>query len=111
MMSMKDLYGCSEVAPLTDVQREARDEIKRKVPWDTPGLKVWRLRLLSDPGFPVWDVSYCHGTLSDGEHVSVDLPFNQLPKRGLRRAIVAYAKRYKVYAQGLGILDNISTLC
>ena len=108
---MSDLYGCNEVAPLRETEREAARTITRTVPWTTPGLKVWRLRLLSDPGFPAWDVSYCHGTLPDGEHVKVDLPFSQLPKRGFKRAIVAAAKRDKVFASGMGILDNISTLC
>ena len=88
---------------------EVSSKIKRTVRLDDPGLHVCRLRLLSDPGFPVWDVSYCHGTLN-GEPVNVGLPFNQLPKRGMRRAIVQHAKRDGVYAHGLGILMNISTL-
>jgi hypothetical protein len=84
----------------------------RTVDWSEPHLRVTRLRLLSDPGFPAWDVSYCHGILCHtGEHVMVELPFSQLPKRGFRKAIVAHAIRDKVYARGLGVLDNISTLC
>lgn len=83
----------------------------RTVDWTEPHLRVVRLRLLSDPGFPAWDVSYCHGVLaSTGEHVRVELPFSQLPKRGFRKAIVDYAKRDGLYARGLGVLDNISTL-
>lgn len=69
-----------------------------------------RLRLLSDPGHPVWDVSYCHGVNSDGKACEVELPFDQLPKKGMRRAIVWYAKKDGIFAKGLGILDNISTL-
>lgn len=88
------------------------DEVKptRSVSWATKGLYVVRLRLLSDPGFPVWDVSYCHGRMPSGEYVNVELPFDQLPKRGLRRAVVSYAQQEGVYARDLGILDNISTL-
>jgi hypothetical protein len=82
----------------------------RSVDWSTPGLRVTRLRLLSDPGLPFWDVSYCHGYLN-GLPVDVDLPFSQLPKRGFKRAIVAAAKAEGIYAHGLGILSNISTLC
>jgi hypothetical protein len=80
--------------------------------WDTPGLKITRLRLLSDPGFPMWDVSYCLGEV-DGRHVRVILPFDQLPKKGMKSAIIKHAKRDKVYAKALGILDeaNISKLC
>lgn len=83
---------------------------RRSVEWSVPGLKITRLRLLSDPGFPMWDVSYCHGEI-DGEPVSVSLPFSQLPKRGWKREIVNHANRDGVYARGLGIFDNISTLC
>lgn len=78
--------------------------------------KITRLRLLSDPGFPAWDVSYCWGVLKDGTNVRVSLPFDQLPKSkwgqgGIQKAIIAHAKRDGVYAKGLGIFDAISTLC
>jgi hypothetical protein len=82
----------------------------RTVSWKTKGLRVTRFRILSDPGFPMWDVSYCHGMIGD-EHVDVSLPFFQLPKRGWKRFIVEQAKRDGVYAKGLGILDNVSSLC
>jgi hypothetical protein len=84
--------------------------IEATVPWTEPGLRISRLRLLSDPGFPMWDVSYCHGVL-DGKPVEVNLPFHQLPKRGMRAALVAYAKRDGIYAHGIGVLNAISTLC
>ena len=86
--------------------------ITKIVPWTTKGLKITRLRLLSDVGFPFWDVSYCHGVLN-GEPVEVQLPFDQLPKRNKLSAIVNYAKKDGVYAKGLGILNPmiISTLC
>lgn len=84
----------------------------RTVDWTEPHLRITRLRLLSDPGLPWWDVSYCHGTLCHtGELVRVQVPFQQLPKRGMRSAIVKWAKADKVFARGLGVLDNISTLC
>lgn len=79
------------------------------VDWTTPGLYVTRLRLLSDPGYPWWDVSYCYGTL-EGKTVRVQLPFDRLPRRGFRRTIVKHAQNDGVYAVKLGILDNISTL-
>lgn len=77
--------------------------------WTEPGLRVTRLRLLSDPGIPFWDVSYCDGML-DGKFVRVILPFSQLPKRDTMKAIIAYAKRDGVFAKGIGILDCISKL-
>lgn len=82
------------------------------VPWTDPRLKsITRLRLLSDPGFPFWDVSYCYGRLNDGSPVRIYLPFHQLPKIGYRGAIVKYAQAGNIYAKGLGILDCISCLC
>ena len=63
-----------------DARHEQTDGID-KVYWTEPGLEITRLRLLSDPGFPAWDVSYCHGILN-GRHVDVQLPFYQLPKYG-----------------------------
>jgi hypothetical protein len=84
----------------------------RTVDWTEPHLRVTRLRLLSDPGLPWWDVSYCHGVLCHThEFVRVELPFSQLPKRGFKWAIVQHAKRDRIYAHQLGVLTNISTLC
>lgn len=102
-----------EIGGLTN-GREYHDQFAgaRTVDWTEPHLRVTRLRLLSDPSFPAWDVSYCHGSLCHtGELVRVELPFSQLPKRGMRAAIVKHAIRDGVYARGLGVLDNISTLC
>lgn len=77
--------------------------------WTEPGLRVVRLRLLSDPGYPEWDVSYCHGYVGD-EPVQVQLPFSRLPKRGWARAIVAAAIKDGVHARRMGVLDNVSML-
>ena len=34
------------------------EPIDRTVYWTEPNLKITRLRLISDRGFPYWDVSY-----------------------------------------------------
>ena len=87
------------------------DSLEGSVDWDDKDLaKITRLRLLSDPGHPVWDVSYCFGQLRDGTNVRVGLPFSNLPKRSVIGTILKYAKRDKVYAKGLGIFDSISRL-
>lgn len=80
------------------------------VPWTEPGLRITRLRLLSDPGLSWWDVSYCHGSLN-GEDVRVELPFSQLRKSGISRQIVEYAIRDGVHARNIGALSAVSTLC
>lgn len=98
---------------LTPEGRAYLDEVHSRQPldWrDRELVRVTRLRLLSDPGSPYWDVSYCHGVDRDGNPRRVQVPFVQLPKRGMRRAIVKHAKEDGVFAKGLGILDNISTL-
>lgn len=79
----------------------------RRVPWTEPGLVITRLRLLSDPGAPVWDVSYCHGVIGE-EHVDVSLPFRQLPK-AWRRALYAEAKASGRFIHG--VFDAVSTHC
>lgn len=112
IIDYRNTYGTHETGGLVNGQEYhaqfSRDET---VPWTEKGLKVTRLRLLSDPGFPAWDVSYCHGELEDGTKVHVELPFSQLPKKRITSAIIAHAKRDGVYAKGLGILDAISKLC
>lgn len=112
-------YGIRNDDAITgfDAQKYHRERIAhgdeaggiKVVGWTMPGLRITRLRLLSDPGYPNWDVSYCHGEL-DGEPVDVQLPFTNLPKRNTMRAIVEHAKRDGVFAKGIGILDNISRL-
>ena len=103
-------YGVNETNPMPAGYHD--EEPNSWVEWNDARLeKVIRLRLLSDPGFPVWDVSYCHGRLDDGTKVGVILPFDQLSKRkSLKAQIIRYAQKDRVYAKGLGILDAISTL-
>jgi undecaprenyl pyrophosphate synthase len=108
----RNVYGTREVNGLVDGQAYHAETITETLEWNDPDLVVvTRLRLLSDPGFPLWDVSYCHGYNTKREKVNVSLPFSQLPKRDMKGAIIRYAKKDGVYAKGLGILDNISTLC
>lgn len=77
------------------------------VDWTEPGLEITRLRLLSDPGFLWWDVSYCHGVLN-GRHVDVRLPFSELPKRNMKSALYKEAKATGKFIRGL--FSSISTL-
>jgi hypothetical protein len=104
-------YGYFESNPLPAGHHENYSRATtRQVPWTAKGLVITRLRLLTDPGFPLYDVSYCHGMIGE-EHVIVQLPFSQLVKRKWKSEIIAYAKRDGVYAKGLGIFDNSSILC
>lgn len=115
-VAYREIYGAKETNGLVNGAAYHQANAGRTHPdhpdgvdWTHPGLKVTRLRLLTDPGFPFWDVSYCDGEL-DGYHVRVHLPFSQLKRGNLSRQIIEYAKHGRVYAKGLGILDCISTL-
>ncbi len=79
------------------------------VPWTDPQLaRVDTLRLLSDPGYPMWGVSFCWGTLRDGTRCRVDLPFHQLPKgRRMKSAIIKHATADGVYAKRLCLLNDL----
>ena len=107
----RDIYGCNEVNVLSPEMAKERESIKRMLDWTSKELKtIERLRLLSDPGFAWWDVSYCYGRTHGGELVDVQLPFSQLSKRQMRKEIVEHAKRDNVFAVGLDIFNAISTL-
>jgi len=77
---------------------------------DDPRLaKVTRLRLLSDPGFPLWDVSYVHGILKDGSKVNIEWPIEMF-KKTWKRDLIRWGKKHGVYVKGLGVFENISAL-
>lgn len=83
----------------------------QSVCWTTPGLEIIRLRLLSDPGFGYYDVSYCDGILN-GMHVNVLLPFSQLTKYrkgGYKAELFEEAKKTGVFIKGL--FGSLSVLC
>lgn len=107
----RNRYGAQETNGLPEGgQATLLDQLAEdghlRISWDDPQLaKVTRLRLLTDPGFPFWDVSYCYGVLKDGRSCRVDLPFSQLPKRGRGKFIVDHARAAGVYAAGLGLFD------
>jgi hypothetical protein len=108
-------YGAIEISPITPEIESIRDEAHRNgsVPWTDKGLaKIVRLRLISDPGYPFWDLSYCYGRMKDGRYVLVSVPFYQIPKNQVVSTILAEARRDGVYAKGLGLFnfDVISKL-
>jgi hypothetical protein len=105
------MHGVHETNPLPSRDYHEHFHNAPTVYWSDKRLaKVTRLRLLSDPGYPYWDVSYCHGVMRDGTLVRVSLPFSQLPKRSCKATIIGAAKLDGVYALGLGVFDALSTL-
>jgi len=87
--------------------------------WRSKSLKRWvRIRLLSDAGYPAWDLSYCYAELINGAVVrcnSGDLPamdYSQFPKplSKWKANALAEAKEFGVYLKGTGIFEALSTL-
>lgn len=70
------------------------------------GGKISRLRLLTERGYPAYDISYCHATLPNGQVVPVHVDCMRLPKPALKSGLIAWAKREKVFAKNLGLLDE-----
>lgn len=102
-------YGVQETNNIADSAVQLDDvEYGVTVQFEDPELvKIVRLRLLSDPGFPYWDVSYCWGQLKDGRVVHVSLPVQQFSRRRpLRPQLVGMAQSAGRYAKGLGLLDE-----
>ena len=105
MYGVNEVGGCRESNPQSEFDKNFKPT--RIADWTEEGLYITRLRLLSDPGFPHWDVSYCHGIIGE-EQVRVQLPFDQLPKKGMKAALYHHAKQSGKFIKGL--FDNISTL-
>lgn len=106
-------YGFIETNSLTEEHKRIREEASETVDLHDARLaRIVRLRLVSDPGFPLWDLSYCYGRLKDGTYVRVRLPRFQFGKRTLRTELLAMCREAGVYGKGLGIFDPevISTL-
>lgn len=115
MTKIIDRADVGEVNGLVDgmqyhADRHAQNDGIETVKWTEPGLVITRLRLLSDPGFPFYDISYCHGILH-GRHVDVELPFSQLPKYtkgGYKAELYKEANKTGQFIKGL--FSSISTL-
>lgn len=98
-------YGAIEINGIDNME-EVLASLTGEVYWSDPNLnKVFRFRVLSDSNFPFYDVSYCYGTLKNGENVRVSLPFHQLRKARWKSELIEWAKRDGVFAKALGFFD------
>lgn len=83
--------------------------------WTSPRLKgITRMRLLSDPGLPFWDVAYVDGETTDGQLCKVQVPFSQLPYsangKAMWRVMYEHGNRDKVHVNRLFKGCDISKL-
>lgn len=108
---MRDSYGVVETNGIDDDVRALRDRVHAsniEVDFDDPRLvRITRLRLVTDPGFPLWDVSYVYGRLADGTDVRVQLPVHQFSKRNLNRELIEMCKAAGKYGKAMGIFDPL----
>jgi hypothetical protein len=68
--------------------------------------RITRLRLLTEPGYPYFDISYVYGVLKDGTHVRIANAPMHLRRKALKADLIAWAKEEGAYAKGLGLLDD-----
>jgi hypothetical protein len=102
----RDSYGVLQSNEITPELRSEMASAEGTVALADPRLaRIFRLRLVSDPGFPFWDLSYCFGRLKDGTVVRVQLPEYQFPKRELTASLLRMCREAGVYGKGLGIFD------
>ena len=108
--SVTSTYGAVEVNGMDDHVRSLRDAVHSGsgeiVDLEDKRLgRITRLRLVTDRDVPFWDLSYCYGTLKNGEAVRVRLPQSQFPRQGLNQSLVEMCKSVGAYGKGLGIFD------
>lgn len=101
-------YGANETNPLwmSEVTHETIDYDQHVTLGDPRLARVTRLRLLTDPGYPFFDISYCYGVLKDGTHVRIEGTPMHLGRKTLKRDLIAWAREEGAYAKGLGLLDD-----
>jgi len=68
------------------------------------GGKITRLRIFKEAGR--YDISYCHGTLPNGQVVSIQPMHIFVPIRQFKGELIAWARSEGVYAKGCGLLDE-----
>lgn len=105
-------YGVRESNPIETASytHESVDYSDRDVELSDPRLvRIDRIRLLTEPGYPYYDVSYVYGTMDDGRHVRVDLGTHRIPRarpgRSLNGSLIELAREAGRFAKGLGMLD------
>lgn len=111
-MDLAVRYGVNETNPLW-ASEVTHETIEEHVTLGDPRLeRITRLRLLTEPGFPYYDISYVYGVLKDGRHCRIDGAPMHLSRKAPKRDLIEWAKEEGAYAKGLGLLneDNWSIL-
>lgn len=107
-MDLAVRYGVNETNPIW-VSESTHENVDFSVhcTLGDPRLeRITRLRLLTEPGYPYFDVSYVYGVLKDGTHVRIEGAPTHLRRKAIKADLIAWAKEEKAYAKGLGLLDD-----
>jgi hypothetical protein len=92
-----------ETNNLADTGIRHEDTTNVTLDWNDPELAaIIRIRFLSDPGFPMFDVSYALGRTTDGDQCRVRLPRGQYGKRTYLSELYADAR-----ADGIRSLNRL----
>lgn len=107
-MDLAVRYGVNETNPIwaSEANHENVD-FDIYVTLGSPEVKrVVRLRLLTEPGYPYYDISYCYVQLKDGRYARLSNTPGMLPRKALKKALIDWAREEGAYAKGLGLLDE-----
>lgn len=108
-MDLAVRYGVDETNPLwmSEATHENVDYSIDTWLGDPQIARVVRLRMLTEPGYPYMDISYCYVQMKDGRYARLGGHIPTLRKgRFLKVDLIAWAKEEKVFAKGLGLLDE-----
>lgn len=105
-MNLAINYGVKESNPLwtSEVTHEDINETVHLS--DKRLVRIVRLRLLTEPGYPDYDISYCYGQLDNGDYCRVELGERCISRRNAMGDLIDLAKRAGRFAKGLGLLDR-----
>jgi hypothetical protein len=104
-------YRVRETNPLPrpDFHKEDRPEIYWEDLRRTDRIELERLRFVTDPGFPVLELSYCYLIVNGQKRRLVGChPFYRVPKKGWKRYLVQACKDRGIFIKYL--IDNTSIL-
>lgn len=107
-MTAAERYGVDETNGITDVAAWQDFIAAAGRSWlgDPKLARITRLRLLTEPGYPYFDISYCYGELKDGTAVRLDGVPMHISRKAPKADLIAWAKSEGAFAKGLGLLDE-----
>ena len=113
------LFDMRDDGSMIELHKEI-GKIEKTVYWSEPNLTFLRVRFISSPGEPMYDLSYAYGVLNkdtpNEEVVNVELPNWQINKydkatrkyQSIRQVLLEWAKIDGVYLKDKGFFEALS---